>query len=91
MAGPTNTQENLRKSTQNYFKKSANPDQSETLWKQTRKKAHAASKANTARLRELRLAKEAADKAEADKLPAKEIKPKRAKPAKSHARLILRY
>ena len=91
MAGPTNSQDNLRKSTENYFKKSAKPDQSDTLWKQTRKKANAASKSNTARLRELRLAKEAADKVEADKLPPKEVKPKRAKPAKAAPRLILRY
>ena len=91
MAGPPNTQDKLRKNTENFFKKSAKADQTDTLWKQTRKKAHAASKANTSRLRELRLAKEAVDKAEADKLPVKEAKPKRAKAAKPAPRLILRY
>jgi hypothetical protein len=52
-----------QKSAQNYFRKSVDVD---TLAKQTRKE-RVLSAAKTARLRGLRLTKEAADKEEADK------------------------
>ena len=79
MANPT------RNSTQNgpnYFRKT---EQQDNLIKKERKKELAASAAKTAKLRELRLAKEAAEKEEADKLeaprPAARKRESRAKPA----------
>jgi hypothetical protein len=56
-----------QKGAQKYFSKTASDD---TLAKQIRKKERSASATKTARLRALRLAKEAADKEEADKLAA---------------------
>ena len=64
--------------------------QPEQLAKQARKKERAAGAANTARLRELRLAKEAAEKQERDKLAAEKgdtPRPKRARAVKSVVRM----
>ena len=74
-----------QKSAQTYFTKAAKSD---TLAKQTRKE-RSVTETKTAKLRELRLAKEAADKTEAERLaaetgiPIPEPKPKRAPAAKS--------
>ena len=56
-----------QRNAQNYF---ATAERSETLAKQIRKKDRASDAAKTARLRGLRLAKEAADKEEAVRLEA---------------------
>lgn len=56
---PNAAEKNARK----FFRKA---EQGETLIKQTLKKERAASEANTAKLRALRLAKEAADKIAAE-------------------------
>jgi hypothetical protein len=56
-----------QKGAQKYFTKTGQDD---ALAKETRKKERTATAAKTARLRALRLAKEAADKEEADKLAA---------------------
>jgi len=58
-------QNSHEKNAQKYFAKT---EQSETPAKQTRKKERTANAAKTAKLRGLRLAKEAADKEEAGKL-----------------------
>lgn len=61
---PKQTLNAAQKNAQHYFRKAeAQPD---TLAKQLRKKEHVAGAANTARLRELRLAKEAAEKQATD-------------------------
>ena len=60
-------QSNAEKGAQKYFKKEV---QDETLAKQARKKERAAGAAKTAKLRALRLAKEAADKEVTDKQAA---------------------
>jgi hypothetical protein len=60
-------QNSHKKNARRYF---AKPDQNETSAKQIRKKERAADAAKTAKLRGLRLAKEAADKEVADKLAA---------------------
>ena len=60
-------QNSHEKNARRYFTK---PDQNETSAKQTRKKERTADAAKTAKLRGLRLAKEAADKEVADKLAA---------------------
>jgi hypothetical protein len=65
MTDTTTMRTNLEKNAQKYFRKT---EQSETLAKQSRKKERNADAAKTAKLRGLRLAKEAADKEEADKL-----------------------
>ena len=62
------SQNPTQKSAQKYFAKSA---QDETLAKQVRKKERTVTAAKTARLRALRLAKEAADKQEVDRLAAR--------------------
>ena len=64
MANPTEPQNAAQKNAQHYFRRAEH--QPDALGKQVRKKERAASAANTARLRELRLAKEAADKEVAD-------------------------
>lgn len=66
-----------QKNAQSYFKKAEL--QSETLAKQTRKKERVAVAANTAKLRELRLAKEAAEKQDRDNLTAQSGEAPRAK------------
>ena len=59
-----------QKNAQHYFRKAElQPD---TLAKQARKKERVAGAANTARLRELRLAKEAEEKQAKDKLAAEQ-------------------
>jgi hypothetical protein len=68
MANPMHSQNAAQKNAQHYFKKAE--QQPDALAKQTRKKERAASAMNTARLRELRLAKEATDKEVADTLAA---------------------
>jgi hypothetical protein len=60
-------QSTAQKGAQKYFKKEAQDD---TLGKQARKKERAAGAAKTAKLRALRLAKEAVDKEVADKQAA---------------------
>ena len=65
MANPR--QNSPQNSAQAYFRKA---DQTDNLIKKERKKERAASSAKTANLRQLRLAKEAADKEEAEKLQA---------------------
>jgi len=75
------TQNSAQNSAQNYFRKT---EQGDDLLKRERKKERAASTAKTANLRELRLAKEAADKAELEKQqagrPASRKRQPRAKP-----------
>lgn len=87
MADPR--QNSAQTSAQTYFRKT---EQSDELIKKTLKKERAASAAKTANLRQLRLAKEAADKEEAEKLeagrPAARKREPRSKPA---AMLRLRY
>jgi hypothetical protein len=61
-------QSTAQKGAQKYFKKESHDD--DTLGKQARKKERAAGAAKTAKLRALRLAKEAADKDVADKQAA---------------------
>ncbi len=67
MYKPTVPQNTPEKNAQKYFTKT---EQNETLEKKARKKERAATAAKTERLRDLRLAKEVADKAEADRLAA---------------------
>ena len=80
MANPR--QNSAQNSAQTYFRKA---DKSDDLIKKARKKERAASTAKTANLRQLRLAKEAADKEEAEKLqavrPAARKREPRARPA----------
>jgi len=82
-------QNSAQTSAQTYFRKA---EQSDELIKKTRRKEQAASAAKTANLRQLRLAKEAADKEEAEKLeagrPAVRKREPRSKPAPM---LRLRY
>ena len=63
MNKPPMSQSSWEKSAQNHFRKA---EQSETTLKQTRKKERAADAAKTAKLRELRLSKEAQDKLAAE-------------------------
>ena len=86
MDNPTKKQNAAQRSAQNFFAKTGQDDSSA---KQVRKKERAAVDAKTAKLRELRLAKESADRVEADRVaaetPATPARPKRAsapKPAK---------
>ena len=68
MPKPTQPLNAAQKNAQHYFRKAElQPD---TLAKQARKKERVAGAANTARLRELRLAKEAEEKQAKDKLAA---------------------
>jgi hypothetical protein len=85
MDRPTKPQNAAQKSAQTYFNKAAQDD---SVAKQSRKKERATADAKTAKLRALRMAKEAADKQEADRLAAEpgHVAPtprrKRAAPAK---------
>ena len=76
MANPTTPENAAEKNARKFFRKA---EQDETQLKQARKKENAASEAKTAKLRALRLAKEAADKlaAEAEGTPAKKRAPRR--------------
>jgi len=60
MANPTQSRNAAQNTAQNYFRKAEL--RPETLMKQARKKERVAVAANTAKLRALRLAKEAAEK-----------------------------
>ena len=73
MADPTQPQNAAQKNAQNYFRKEDRRPGAQG--KQMQKKERAAGAANTARLRELRLAKEAVDKAAADALAAESPAP----------------
>jgi hypothetical protein len=76
------------KGAQKYFTKSAHD---EALAKDTRKKERSASAVKTARLRALRLAKEATDKVEADKLAAAKAVasiPRKRKPAVKSVKML---
>jgi hypothetical protein len=64
MANPMQSQNAAQKNAEHYFRRAE--QQPDTLGKQMRKKERAANATNTARLRELRLAKEAAEKEVAD-------------------------
>ena len=84
MPRPMQPRNAAQKSAQQYFKKTdLQPD---ALAKQLRKKERAAGAANTARLRELRLAKEAAEKQAADENGAAP-RPKSVRAARSVLRL----
>jgi len=72
----TNTKNAARTRAQNHF---AASEQRDTLVKQIIQAERAALDAKTAKLRALRLAKEAADREAADKLPLVPAKPKRAR------------
>jgi len=72
----TNTKNAARTRAQNHF---AASEQRDTLVKQIIQAERAALDAKTAKLRALRLAKEAADREAADKLPPVPAKPKRAR------------
>ena len=91
MSDSTKRQDALNAKTQSYFNKGAKAEQGEMLWKQLRKKEQSASKANTAKLRELRLAKEEADRQEAAKLPAKPAKAKKAAAKPKKKPIVMRY
>ena len=88
MANQTPPRNAAQKNAQNYFRRAdLQPD---AAAKQARKKERVAGAANTARLRELRLAKEAAEKQERDKLAAETgaaPRPKRARAVKSVVRM----
>lgn len=68
MANPMQSQNAAQKNAEHYFRRAE--QRPGTLGKQMRKKERAASATNTARLRELRLAEEAAEKEVADTLAA---------------------
>jgi len=77
MVTPPKSTDAARKTAQNHFTQS---EQRDKLVKQEIEKARAASAAKTARLRALRMAKEAADKETADRKEAEKASAK-AKPA----------
>jgi len=93
-AAPNNAEKNAQK----FFKKA---EQSDTLAKRSRKKERSDHATKTAKLRELRLAKETVDKAEADKQAAakseamtdaqREKQRKRAAVVKPAARIRMTY
>ena len=88
MTNPTQSRNAAQKSAQSFFRKSEL--QSETLTKQARKKERVALAANTAKLRELRLAKEAAEKQDRDRSAAENgegSRLKRARAVKSVVRM----
>ncbi|HEY5336608.1 MAG TPA: hypothetical protein VIJ85_00265 [Rhizomicrobium sp.] len=78
MANTTETRDIARKRAQNHFTAS---EQRDTLVKQEIEKERAASAAKTAKLKALRLAKEADDKVESDRLGLIAAAAKAAKPA----------
>ncbi len=75
MADPNKN--SAQNSAQTYFRKT---ERNDSLIKRERKKERAASTAKTANLRQLRLAKEAADKEEAEKLQAAGPAPRKREP-----------
>jgi hypothetical protein len=98
MANNTAPPNNAEKNAQRFFKKA---EQTDTLAKRSRKKERSDHAAKTAKLRELRLAKETVDKAEADKQAAekseamtdaqREKQRKRAAIVKPAARIRMTY
>lgn len=91
MSESTKRQDAARNASQSYFNKPGKADEGETLWKQIRRKEQNASKANTAKLREQRLAKEESDREAAAALPATAAKTKRAAPKPKAKKLVMRY
>ena len=88
MTNLTQSRNAAQKNAQNYFKKAELG--LETLVKRARKKERVAIAANTAKLRELRLAKEAAEKQDKDNSAAENgaaRRPKRASTVKSVVRM----
>ena len=86
MANTTETRDNARKRAQNHFTAS---EQRDTLVKQEIEKERAASAAKTAKLKALRLAKEAEDKIESDRLALIAAAAKASKPApKARAKAV---
>jgi hypothetical protein len=83
MNNPTDPRDAARGKAQKYFTQS---EQRDTLVKQEIEKERAAIDAKTAKLRALRLAKEAAEKEAADKLEAEEAEARRKAPPKRGAR-----
>jgi hypothetical protein len=77
MAGHSETRDAARNKAQNYF---AASEQRDTAIKQEIARERAAGDAKMAKLKALRLAKEAADKEAADKLAAEKPAPKAKKP-----------
>jgi hypothetical protein len=84
MAGPPKPNDAARKAAQTHFTSS---DQRDKAIKQEIEKERAASAAKTARLRALRLAKEATEREEAEKRKAAEPKP--AQPSPRRKRITL--
>jgi len=81
----TTPRDTAQKNAQHYFRKAEL--QSDALAKKQQKKERVAGAANTARLRELRLAKEAADKQANEAAGTEPAKPKAARKAKSVVRM----
>ena len=71
MTNPTKLQNNVEKSAQKYFRKA---EQADATAKQNSKTERAKAAGKTARLRDLRLAKEQADKEELEKVAAEKAK-----------------
>jgi len=84
MAGPAKTNDAARKAAQTHFTQS---EQRDKAIKQEIEKERAASAAKTARLRALRLAKEATEKEEADKRKAAPPKTAQATPRRKRITL----
>ncbi len=78
MSDPQDTNDRARKKAQKYFTQT---EQRDKLVKEEVERERAASNAKTAKLRALRLAKEAADKVEAERLAAEKAEAKRNAPA----------
>jgi hypothetical protein len=83
MNSPTDQRDAARGKAQKYFTQS---EQRDTLVKQEIEKERAAIDAKTAKLRALRLAKEAVDKEAADKLEAEQAEARRKAPPKRGVR-----
>jgi hypothetical protein len=83
MASTTDSRDAARKRAQNHFTAS---EQRDVAVKQEIEKERAAIAAKTAKLRALRLAKEAVDKVESDRLAVEKAEAKTKKPAKKAAK-----
>lgn len=83
MANPRQSKNSAQENARQYFKRAER--QPDALGKQMRKKESAASATNTARLRELRLAKEAVEREAADTLGLENVA---AKPAPRRKRML---
>jgi uncharacterized iron-regulated membrane protein len=84
MANPRQSKSSAQENARQYFKR-AEQQQPDALGKQMRKKESAASATNTARLRELRLAKEAAEREAEENLGLENVA---AKPAPRRKRML---